>query len=132
MTSPLDLATAGLANATTAPEGAPSALAGAGVKSDSASAAHDEKYWKNRMSLTRQALDRSRTFAEALQSRVNALTNDVASRDDPFQRAVLVQDRDKAIAEIDRVTQEIEALTKEIGTIEDDARKAGVPAGWLR
>jgi hypothetical protein len=71
-------------------------------------------------------------FLEALQSRVNALSADFVNRDDPYQRAKIGEDRQKALAEIDRVTREIEATKKSIDTIEEDARKAGVPPGWLR
>jgi hypothetical protein len=92
----------------------------------------DEKYWKDRLTQARTALDRSKTFAEALQSRINALTTDFAGRDDPAQRAQIGVDRDKAIAELNRVQKEIQDNTKAIADIQEEGRKAGVPAGWLR
>ena len=66
------------------------------------------------------------------QTRINALTADFAGRDDPFQRAQIGDDRQKAIAELARVTLEIDKATKSIGDIEEEARRAGVPPGWLR
>jgi hypothetical protein len=92
----------------------------------------DEKYWKDRLTEARTALDRSKTFADALQSRINALTADFTSRSDPAQRAVVERDRQKALAELDRVSQEIKDNTKAITDIQEEARKAGVPAGWYR
>jgi hypothetical protein len=92
----------------------------------------DEAYWKDRLTQARTALDRSKTFAEALQSRINALTADFTGRDDPAQRAQIGVDRDKSIAELTRVQKEIQDNTKAIADIQEEGRKAGVPAGWLR
>lgn len=92
----------------------------------------DQKYWRERIGAARSDLERSKTFADALQSRVSALTADFVNRDDPAQRAVIEQNRLKALAELERVQREIAAQTKAITAIEDEARKAGVPAGWLR
>jgi hypothetical protein len=71
-------------------------------------------------------------FAEALQSRVNGLTADFTARDDPAQRAVVANDRQKALAELDRVKNDIVQQTKAIADIQEEARRAGVPPGWLR
>ena len=77
-------------------------------------------------------LGRNQILADALQTRINALTNDGASRDDPFQRAALADDRHKAIAELERIKSEVELQKKRIEEIEEEARRAGVPPGWLR
>jgi hypothetical protein len=71
-------------------------------------------------------------FAEALQSRINGLTADFTARDDPAQRAVVATDRQKALAELDRVKNDIVQQTKAIADMQEEARKAGVPPGWLR
>ena len=92
----------------------------------------DETWWKTRMLQAREAQRRSEMFAEALQSRINGLTTDVVNRDDPYQRARLADDRQKALAELQRVTGEIEQAKKDIVDLEEEARKAGVPPGWLR
>lgn len=97
-----------------------------------APATGDQAFWSNRITTARAALDRSRIFAEALQSRINALTTDFVNRDDPAQRAVIEGDRKTALAELDKVRAEIEKQQKEIAAIEDEARRAGVPSGWLR
>ena len=92
----------------------------------------DEAYWKARIGKVRDDLQRAQTFADALQSRINALTTDFAARSDPAQRAVIGTDRQKALAELDRVKKEIESNTKAIADIQEEARKANVPAGWVR
>jgi hypothetical protein len=92
----------------------------------------EETAWRTRMVQAREAQRRAEMFAEALQSRINALTTDVVNRDDPYQRAKLADDRQKALAELQRVTGEIEQAKKDIADIEEEARKAGIPPGWLR
>jgi hypothetical protein len=119
-----------------APAAAPTAPATAS-KSTAASqpaapAQKDQAYWKARITNAKDALDRSRTFLDALQSRINALTTDFVNRDDPAQRALIEQDRNKALAELERVKKDIDEQTKAIAAIEEEARKAGVPPGWLR
>jgi hypothetical protein len=97
-----------------------------------APAQRDETYWKGRINAARDAVNRSRMFLDALQSRINALTTQVISRDDPYQQASLEQERGKNLAELERVKKEIDDQTKAIAAIEDEARRAGVPPGWLR
>jgi len=92
----------------------------------------DEAYWRGRITEARQNLARSQVFHDALQSRINALTTDFVNRDDPAQRRVIEADRLKALAELDRVTKEIAQSKKAIADIEEEARRAAVPPGWLR
>ena len=92
----------------------------------------DETWWKQRITQARESLRRNEAFAEALQSRVNALSADFVNRDDPFQRAKIGEDRQKALLEMERVKAEIAENKKQIEDIEEEARKAGVPPGWLR
>ena len=94
--------------------------------------AKDEAWWRQRMAQAREELRRNEMFADALQTRINSLTNDFASRDDPYQRARIADDRAKALLELDRVKNDIEANRKKIADIEEEARKASVPPGWLR
>jgi hypothetical protein len=101
-------------------------------KDDKAGPPQDEPYWKGKMSSARDELRRNQMFAEALQTRINALTADFTNRDDPGQRAQIADDRQKALAELDRVKTEIDKDAKAISDIEDEARKANVPPGWIR
>lgn len=92
----------------------------------------DEQYWRQRITEARQKLARNEILIAALESRINALLTDFVSRDDPAQKAVIAQDRQKALDELARTRAESERLKKEIADIEEEARKAGVPPGWLR
>lgn len=101
-------------------------------KPDEPTEEKDEAWWRKRITAARDELQRNELAAEAFQSRVNALTNDFASRDDPYQRAQIAIDRQKALGELERVKAEIVRVKQVIDGIEEEARVAGVPPGWLR
>ena len=91
-----------------------------------------EEWWRARMTQLAEDLRRNEVFLEALQSRVNALSADFLNRDDPYQRGKVSEDRAKAAAEMVRVTADIAKTRQAITDFEEEARKAGVPPGWLR
>jgi hypothetical protein len=95
-------------------------------------AEHDEAYWRGRITEARAKVERSKLLCDAMQTRINVLTADWSARDDPVQRAALYQDRIKALEELKRLQDEIQDQTKAIADIEEEARRAGVPPGWLR
>src|SRR5205085_8614972 len=92
----------------------------------------DQAYWAGRLKAAREAVDRDSTLADAMQSRISALAADFVNRDDPAQRATIERDRQKAAAELDRLKKQIVADKKAVGDLEDEARRASVPPGWLR
>lgn len=102
-------------------------------KSDPAKGADakGELYWRGRITSAREELRRNEVFRGALQTRIDMLASD-AGNFDTFKRLQLTDDRQKAVAEQTRVATEIEKTTKLIADIEEEARKAGVPPGWLR
>jgi len=92
----------------------------------------DEKTWRRRITNARESLQRSQAFADALQSQLNALSTDFVNRDDPIQRQQIANKRDGVVSELDRVKKEVAAQTKAISDIQEEARRANVPAGWVR
>lgn len=107
---------------------------GAGASKDEKKdgTAKDQAYWNGRITAARQQLDKDITFAAAMQSRINALTTDFVNRDDAAQRSVIANDRDRALTELKGLEKAIEKDKEAIAAIEEEARKASVPAGWLR
>ena len=107
-------------------------------KADAAAAAakaeppKDQAYWAGRLKAAHEQLARDETYATAMQSRINALTTDFVNRDDPAQKRMLEQDRLKTIAEMDRLKQAIANDKKALDSLLEEARRAGVPPGWLR
>jgi hypothetical protein len=99
---------------------------------DPKDAVKDQAYWSGRMKALQATLDRDQTFAEAMQTRVNSLITDFINRDDPAQKAVVAKNRDKAIADLAQLKQAILNEQKAIADFQDEARRAGVPPGWLR
>jgi hypothetical protein len=131
--TPATPAPSGEGAAAAAPGSAPADATGAPASgSSSSSDQKDEKYWRGRITGAREALRRHESFALALQTRINSLTSDSMSRDDPIQRTKLRDDRDKAVEELARVKADVENARKQIDDVEEEARKAGVPPGWLR
>jgi hypothetical protein len=94
--------------------------------------AKDQAYWAGRKKDLQTQLDRDQTFADALQTKINSLTADFTARDDPAQRAVIARDRQKALAELDRLQKAVQDDKKALADLDDEARRAGVPPGWLR
>jgi hypothetical protein len=92
----------------------------------------DQSYWSGRKKDLQTKLDSDQTLADALQSRINALNTDFVNRDDPVQRAGIDRDRQKANSELDRLKKSVQDGKKALSDLDEEARKAGVPAGWLR
>jgi len=92
----------------------------------------DQAYWAGRMKGLQGQLERDQNYADAMQTRINALTTDFVNRDDPAQRSVVERDRQKSIAELARLKKSIDDGKKAIADLEEEARRAGVPPGWLR
>jgi hypothetical protein len=116
----------------TPPEGAAPADAAAEKPPEAPDPAKDPEYWRKRMSDAVQARDRNAFLLEAVQSRINALTTDFYARDDPYQRAQIEVERQKSLAELDRMRKDQADLEKKIADIEEEARRANIPPGWLR
>ena len=95
-------------------------------------ATKDQAYWAGRLKQLQEQLGRDQTYADAMQSRINGLTADFVARDDPAQRALIDSDRRKALAELDRLKQAITTDKKALADLQEEARRTGVPPGWLR
>jgi hypothetical protein len=94
--------------------------------------ASGQKYWHDRMQALQSQADRDQTYLEAVQTKINALTTDFVNRDDPAQKASIERDRQRNLAELDKLKKAVVDDKKAIADLEDEARRAGVPPGWLR
>ncbi len=92
----------------------------------------DQAYWAGRLKELQDALARDQNYADAMQTRINALTTDFVNRDDPAQRAVIERDRQKSVAELAHLNKSVQDTKKAIADFFEEARRAGVPPGWLR
>jgi hypothetical protein len=92
----------------------------------------DQAYWSGRLKGLQDQLERDQSFAAALQVQISAQTADFTARDDPAQRAVIDQNRNKSLADLSRTQKAIVDDQKAIADLQEEARQAGVPPGWLR
>jgi hypothetical protein len=135
--SPSPAASGGAAQATSDGAGAGAAAsdhAGGPAQKGDAPAADDAKgeaYWHTRMAGARENLRRTQIIYDALQARLGGLTADY-NQSDLFERNKYLDARQNTAEESDRIKREIDQLKKAISDTEEEARKAGVPPGWLR
>ena len=92
----------------------------------------DQEYWRNRIAAARAAKERAELLSSALQNRADGLLAEFTAVDDPGQRSVVEQERIEALAELERTGGEIQQYDQDILDIQEEARRAGVPPGWLR
>ena len=92
----------------------------------------DQAYWSGRAKDLQMQLDRDDTFMVAMQSRINALATQYFNQADPVQQAKLATDKQKTLDELNRLTKQITDDKKAIADLQEEARRAGVPSGWLR
>lgn len=115
-----------------APAVEPSPSGDAGSKTKQPDDGQDEAAWRDRIKTERDALARAEIFAEALQSQINGLYAEFTACQAPPQCSEISARRQKSIGELDRVKKEVGQHKKAIDDIQEEARKAGVPAGWVR
>jgi hypothetical protein len=92
---------------------APTPESGSGDAKGKADPAKDEAAWRDRIKI-------NGLYAEFTACRAPPKCSEISAK------------RQKATSELERVKKEIETHTKAIADIQEEARKAGVPAGWVR
>jgi DNA repair exonuclease SbcCD ATPase subunit len=104
-------------------------VAPAGVESEGADSA-DKAAWQQRMRNAKQRLANAETQYQVLTQRRNELLQSwggpVSGRIDTRAEA------DRVEQEMRDVQKEVDAARQELEDIPDQARKAGIPPGWLR
>lgn len=111
---------------------ATSASAAGGDAPKDGAVVKDQKYYSAKMRLLQDTLSRDQVLASAMQTQINSLTTDFVNRDDPAQRATIERNRTTALGELNRLKDQIKKDQKAIDDFQEDARRAGVPPGWLR
>jgi hypothetical protein len=91
-----------------------------------------EAHWRQLMGEARAARARSDTFLEALQSRLQALTEDFYAQQDPARRSAIWVQRTRVFDDMERLKKDMAEQDTAIAKIEEDARKANIPPGWIR
>lgn len=121
--------------AASGPGGGPEAAPDEGGLDDAepeATAARGEDYWRARIAAARDAQARAALMAAALQNRADGLWAQFTAIDDPVRRGTVERQRLEALGALEETRAERDRLDGEIREIEDEARRSGVPPGWLR
>ncbi len=91
-----------------------------------------EAFWRKRIGDPRDQLERNKSYLDALQSRIDALTQEFYTREDPQQRSAVWAQRSKIVDDYERLVRDNADLEKTIARVQEEARKANVPPGWVR
>jgi hypothetical protein len=92
----------------------------------------DQAFWQGRLKTALDDLNRTQMFADSLQTKINSLRTDFVNRDNRVEREKIQQDLNTSLAELERLNKEINEKRKAVAAVEEEARKAGVPPGWMR
>ena len=94
--------------------------------------ARDEAHWRGRMAEAEAGRARAALMAAALQNRADGLWAQFTAVDDPARQRVIERQRNDALEALQNAQVELEDAERAIAEIREDARRAGVPPGWLR
>jgi type IV secretory pathway VirB10-like protein len=92
----------------------------------------DEAYWKARMRELQIAADASRIHLTAMERRAASLSADFKSSDVVSDRLALRRELEYTQTEVTRLKAAALIDKNAISTLEEEARRASVPPGWLR
>ena len=92
----------------------------------------DETWWRERIVKARETLASDEAMAAALETRINGLRRDVVKFDDPARRAKLRQDLQQAVGDQAQLQKKLDEDRAAIAAIQEDARRQGIPPGWIR
>ena len=100
---------------------------------DSSTGKKDEQYWHNRAQRIRdQIADVDRQIADYMKAEQGAANVGVSSSTPPPPGAYTLGARSRSTAQIQRLQNRKAALEQQMDQLQEEARRAGVPPGWLR
>ena len=111
--------------------GAPAAAKPVADASQEKGPQKDQAYYAERLKTLQAQLERDTQFAAAIQTRINILSADLVNNDQGARPAIEA-DRNRAMAELARLQKSIVDDKKALADFEEEARRSGVPPGWLR
>jgi hypothetical protein len=113
------------------PPAAPEAAAG---EDSSFAGGAPEAHWRQRAKDQRAAIRAAEELVKRLEDRVDALRNDRApiSMMDPAREQTRQNELAKALQDLEAARKALADARKTLDDLEDEARRKGVPPGWLR
>jgi hypothetical protein len=94
----------------------------------------NEEFWRNRTMQLREAAQEADNKVKELEARIAALRNDMSPTN--VQDPNRLQSRDRELREamdsLDATRSAADTARKALADLEEEARRAGVPPGWVR
>ena len=103
-----------------------------GKEEGQASRKKDKKWWASRKKKLEEKIASLKKRIEELQKKVNALTTGFLIEQRPMAHKRLKEELEKTKGELEKAKKELEKARKELDKLYEQARKAGIPPGWLR
>jgi hypothetical protein len=90
--------------------------------------------WRRDAKARRDAVARAEANVAAIQAKIDALLLDLNPTNvgDPNRLQTIEAEKAKALADLEMAKEELAQARQGVEDLEDEARKAGVPPGWLR
>ena len=90
--------------------------------------------WRRDVKAGRDAVARAESSVDAIQKRLDALLvdRDPVNVGDPNRLQSLEAEKVKAMAELEVAKEGLDKARQALANLEEEARRAGVPPGWLR
>jgi len=94
----------------------------------------DEAYWRTQTASRLAAIQKAQERIAAIQSRLSALLADLlpVGAADPFRQQTLEAEKAKARKELEEAELALERAEDAFQELEEEARRKGVPSGWVR
>jgi chromosome segregation ATPase len=91
-----------------------------------------QEYWQNLRNRLDSQIGELEQKIETDQLTINSLTTQYFNMDLPLEKARLKERLDRMNSAMEENRQRLQSLKGELNNLADNARKAGVPPGWLR
>jgi hypothetical protein len=94
----------------------------------------NEAYWRTRATQLREAAEEADNKVKELEARIAALRNDMSPTNVQDPNRLQSRDRDlrEAMDSLDATRRAAGTARKALADLEEEARRAGVPPGWVR
>lgn len=93
----------------------------------------DEAHWRGRAAQVRERVSRAEEETKRLEAEAKRLENDFyAWSDGTYRDQVIKPAWDQAKDDLKKAREETDAANNAMADLEEEARKAGAPPGWLR
>lgn len=90
------------------------------------------RWWRVRMDAARARVEQARTALEGIEAQLSALARDIAAQDDPVQQQRLLRERQVSLLERETMVASLEQAQAAVAAVEEAARRAAIPPGWIR